>query len=71
MNVKFPRIVAKNCAFTLIFEDISIPNVFMIQIYADNAATTRVSDAAFEAMRPWYKEEYRLNAKHPWINICS
>lgn len=30
----------------------------MIQIYADNAATTRVSDAAFEAMRPWYKEEY-------------
>ena len=30
----------------------------MIQIYADNAATTRVSDAAFEAMKLWYKEEY-------------
>ncbi|MEG2086754.1 MAG: cysteine desulfurase NifS [Angelakisella sp.] len=28
------------------------------RIYADNAATTRVSDAVFEAMRPWLLENY-------------
>lgn len=27
-------------------------------IYADNAATTKLDDAAFEAMLPWLKEEY-------------
>ncbi len=27
-------------------------------IYADHAATTRLSDAAFNAMLPWLKEEY-------------
>ena len=28
------------------------------QIYADNAATTRISDAVFEAMLPFLKEQY-------------
>ena len=27
-------------------------------IYVDHAATTRLSDRAFEAMLPWLKEEY-------------
>ena len=30
----------------------------MIKVYADNAATTRVSDTAFEAMLPYFKELY-------------
>ena len=30
----------------------------MINVYADNAATTRVSDTAFEAMLPYFKELY-------------
>ena len=34
-------------------------------IYADNAATTQLDDAAFEAMIPWLKEEYG-NASQPY-----
>ena len=34
-------------------------------IYADNAATTKLDDAAFEAMIPWLKEEYG-NASQPY-----
>lgn len=30
----------------------------MAYIYADNAATTRLSDAAFEAMKPYMLNEY-------------
>lgn len=30
----------------------------MTYIYADNAATTRLSDAAFEAMKPYMLNEY-------------
>ena len=30
----------------------------MRKVYADNAATTRVSDRAFEAMIPYFKEQY-------------
>lgn len=30
----------------------------MAYIYADNAATTRLSDAAFEAMKPYMLAEY-------------
>ena len=30
----------------------------MINVYADNAATTRVSDTAFNAMLPYFKELY-------------
>ena len=30
----------------------------MKQVYADNAATTRISDRAFEAMLPYFKEQY-------------
>lgn len=34
-------------------------------IYADNAATTKLDDAAFEAMMPWLLEEYG-NASQPY-----
>lgn len=34
-------------------------------IYADNAATTKLDDAAFQAMIPWLKEEYG-NASQPY-----
>ena len=34
-------------------------------IYADNAATSKLDDAAFEAMIPWLKEEYG-NASQPY-----
>ena len=27
-------------------------------VYMDNAATTRLSDAAFEAMLPWLRDDY-------------
>lgn len=30
----------------------------MKQVYADNAATTRLSDKAFDAMTPYFKEQY-------------
>jgi len=34
-------------------------------IYADNAATTKLDDAAFQAMLPWLQEEYG-NASQPY-----
>ena len=34
-------------------------------IYADNAATTQLDKAAFEAMIPWLLEEYG-NASQPY-----
>ena len=35
------------------------------QIYADNAATTKLDDEAFESMLPWLKDEYG-NASQPY-----
>ena len=29
-----------------------------MKVYADNAATTRISDTAFDAMAPYFKELY-------------
>ena len=35
------------------------------QVYADNAATTRLDEVAFEAMLPWLKDNYG-NASQPY-----